>query len=67
LWYLPVIALAATCAMLTLMHRRQRLRAFHETRDYCYEQVLLRRSVLALRSDRARNGMSMVKPMYEYI
>ncbi|KAI0034760.1 hypothetical protein K488DRAFT_44749 [Vararia minispora EC-137] len=46
-----ILAMAATCVMLTLMHRRHRLQAYHETRDYCYEQILLRRSILVLRDN----------------
>ncbi|KAI0052286.1 hypothetical protein FA95DRAFT_1378769 [Auriscalpium vulgare] len=48
-----VLAMASTCVMLTLMHKRQRLRSYQETRDYCYEQITLRRSILALQKRHA--------------
>ncbi|KAI0264376.1 hypothetical protein BC834DRAFT_826430 [Gloeopeniophorella convolvens] len=34
-----VLAMASTCAMLTLMHRRHRLKHYQEIRDYCDEQM----------------------------
>ena len=32
-------AMITTCVMLTLMHKRNRLESYNETRDYCYEQI----------------------------
>ncbi|KAA1476214.1 hypothetical protein DENSPDRAFT_913393 [Dentipellis sp. KUC8613] len=34
-----ISAMAATCIMLALLHKRHRLKAYRETRDYCYEQI----------------------------
>ncbi|KAI0313650.1 hypothetical protein OF83DRAFT_1140469 [Amylostereum chailletii] len=45
-----VLAMTATCAMLTIMHKHHRLKKYQETRDYCYEQITLRQSIIALRS-----------------
>ena len=41
LWTLRVVttAMAATCIMLVVMHRRHRLQRYEEIRDYCDEQI----------------------------
>ncbi|EIM79883.1 uncharacterized protein STEHIDRAFT_163139 [Stereum hirsutum FP-91666 SS1] len=51
-----IAAMATICVMLTLMHKRHRLKNFQETRDYCYEQITLRRSIMEMngRYDRLR-------------
>jgi hypothetical protein len=42
--------------MLTLIHRRHRLENFRELSDYCYEQILIRRSIFALHEGGATTG-----------
>ncbi|KAJ7683683.1 hypothetical protein B0H17DRAFT_1160853 [Mycena rosella] len=41
-------AMAATCVLLTLLHKRHRLDRSRELRDYYYQQINLRRSIIAL-------------------
>lgn len=38
-WKLIMTAMAATCIMLVVMHRRHRLQRYEEIRDYCDEQI----------------------------
>jgi hypothetical protein len=40
-------AMAATCIMLVVMHRRHRLQRYEEIRDYCDEQIRYVSSYLA--------------------
>jgi hypothetical protein len=42
-------AMAATCIMLVVMHRRHRLERYEEIRDYCDEQIRYVSSYLAHR------------------
>ncbi|KAJ6544975.1 hypothetical protein DFH09DRAFT_927697 [Mycena vulgaris] len=41
-------AMAVTCVFLTLLHKRHRLDRSRELRDYYYQQIGLRRSIIAL-------------------
>ncbi|KAJ7196827.1 hypothetical protein GGX14DRAFT_672022 [Mycena pura] len=55
-WQSALIATAivgvmvAICMLLTLLHKRHRLDASRELHDYCYQQIGLRRSIIALHS-----------------
>ena len=40
-------AMAITCIMLVVMHRRHRLQRYEEIRDYCDEQIRYVSSYLA--------------------
>ncbi|KAN0132984.1 hypothetical protein V8E53_009349 [Lactarius tabidus] len=42
-----ILAMAATCIMLVVMHRRHRLQRYEEIRDYCDEQIRYVSSYLA--------------------
>ncbi|KAI0067237.1 hypothetical protein BV25DRAFT_1877050 [Artomyces pyxidatus] len=55
------LAMVATCVMLTLMHKRHRLASYQETRDYCYEQIALRRSIFALQRSSTKKGERLEK------
>ncbi|KAJ7111925.1 hypothetical protein C8R44DRAFT_711519 [Mycena epipterygia] len=41
-------AMVATCMLLTLLHKQHRLHRSRELRDYYYQQISLRRSLIAL-------------------
>ncbi|KAH7924225.1 hypothetical protein BV22DRAFT_1067208, partial [Leucogyrophana mollusca] len=41
-------AMTSTCLCLTLLHKRHRLERDQETREYYYEQISLRQSIIAL-------------------
>ncbi|KAH9003021.1 hypothetical protein EDB86DRAFT_3063036 [Lactarius hatsudake] len=41
-----ILAMAATCIMLVVMHRRHRLQRYEEIRDYCDEQISISRGLL---------------------
>lgn len=49
-----ILAMAATCIMLVVMHRRHRLERYEEIRDYCDEQIRLRQSVFGLQTNTIR-------------
>ncbi|KAJ7442417.1 hypothetical protein FB451DRAFT_1297266 [Mycena latifolia] len=41
-------AMATTCVLLTFLHKRHRMASSKELRDYYYQQISLRRSIIAL-------------------
>ncbi|KAJ7153627.1 hypothetical protein C8R46DRAFT_1301068 [Mycena filopes] len=43
-----VVVMVASCVFLTLMHKQHRLDRSRELRDYYYQQISLRRSIIAL-------------------
>ncbi|KAI9511827.1 hypothetical protein F5148DRAFT_201581 [Russula earlei] len=49
-----VLAMAAICIMLVMMHRRHRLKHYQEIYDYCDEQIRLRQSALGFGSARLK-------------
>ncbi|KAJ6620023.1 hypothetical protein B0H10DRAFT_1792418 [Mycena sp. CBHHK59/15] len=50
-------AMVATCMLLTLLHKRHRLKQCQELRDYYHQQISLRRSIIALHSAAADRYM----------
>ncbi|KAH8823020.1 hypothetical protein DL96DRAFT_1620171 [Flagelloscypha sp. PMI_526] len=56
-----ISAMAATTVAITMVHRRHRYRNYIETRDYYFEQISLRRSIIAMHAaavDKGNKGMS---------
>ncbi|KAH8826685.1 hypothetical protein DL96DRAFT_1608692 [Flagelloscypha sp. PMI_526] len=51
-----ISAMAATTVAITMVHRRHRYRNYIETRDYYFEQISLRRSIIAMHAAAVDNG-----------